>query len=233
MKRNKLAYSQINLFLCKNMKKNMKKIILLISLLVCTTNIFAQFNLQSGDLLFQVGKSSTLSNAITEVTSGADSVTYTHVGIVSIENGEIFVIEATTPKVRKTTIDTFLNDARKFNGKPIVAAARLNSKYFDIIPQSIANAEKYIGKPYDYVYNPDNDEYYCSELVYLAYKNKNGKPIFKAKKMSFSDEKGKITTAWIEHFRKYKSPVPEGRKGTNPADMSKSKEITILYRYFE
>jgi uncharacterized protein YycO len=211
----------------------MKKIILAIGLFVCTTNIFAQFSLKSGDLLFQVGKSTTLSDAIAQVTSGADSVNYTHVGIVSIENDEIFVIEATSPKVRKVSIDTFLNNSRKMNGKPIVAVGRLQSKYFDIIPQSIKNAETYLGKPYDYVYSPNNDEYYCSELVYFAFKNKKGKPVFKAKKMTFCDDKGNMTAAWIQHFAKYKTPIPEGRKGTNPGDMSKSKEITILYRYFD
>ncbi|MDR0421151.1 MAG: hypothetical protein LBH30_06870 [Prevotellaceae bacterium] len=211
----------------------MKKIILFIVLFVCTANVFAQFKLQSGDLLFQAGKSTSLADAIAEVTSGIDSVNYTHVGIVSVENDKIFVIEATTPKVRKVSIDTFLNDARKINGKPIVAAGRLQSKYFDIIPQAIKNAETYLGKPYDYVYSPDNDEYYCSELVYLAFKNKRGKPIFKAKKMTFCDEQGNMTATWIKHFEKYNAPIPEGRKGTNPGDMSKSKEITILYRYFD
>jgi uncharacterized protein YycO len=211
----------------------MKKIILLFSIFVCTTNIFAQFNLQSGDLLFQLGKSTPLNDAIAQVTSGADSVAYTHVGIVTIENDNILVIEATTPKVRKVPIDTFFNDARKIDGNPIVAVGRLKSKFSEFIPQAIANAEKYIGKPYDYVYNPDNDEYYCSELVYLSFKDQKGKPIFKAKKMTFRDEKGKMSYEWIQHFAKYKSPIPEGRKGTNPAEMSKSKEIDIVYRYFE
>ncbi|MDR2292066.1 MAG: hypothetical protein LBE11_01150 [Prevotellaceae bacterium] len=211
----------------------MKKIILAISLFAVTTDIFAQLDLKSGDLLFQVGKSTTLSNAIAQVTSGADSVNYTHVGIVSTENDEVFVIEATPPKVRKVALDTFMNNSRKVDGKPIVAVGRLKSKYFDIIPQAIKNAETYLGKPYDYVYSPDNDEYYCSELVYLAFKNKKGKPVFKAKKMTFCDDNGNMTTEWIQHFAKYKVPVPEGRKGTNPGDMSKSKEITILYRYFD
>ncbi|MDR2650979.1 MAG: hypothetical protein LBC68_01515 [Prevotellaceae bacterium] len=211
----------------------MKKIILLIGLFVGATSIFAQFNLQSGDLLFQVGKSTTLTDAIAQVTSGADSVNYTHVGIVSVENDKVFIIEATAPKVRKVIIDTFLNDARKISGKPIVAVGRLQSKYFDIIPQAIKNAETYLGKSYDYVYSPDNDEYYCSELVYLAFKNKKGKPIFKAKKMTFCDDKGNMNVSWIQHFAKYKAPIPEGRKGTNPGEMSKSKEITILYRYFD
>ena len=210
----------------------MKKIVLIFSIFVFTTNIFAQINLQTGDLLFQVSRSTTLTDAIAQVTSGADSVNYTHVGIVSVENDIVFVIEATTPKVRKVVIDTFLNDARKVNGKPIVAVGRLQAKFFDFIPQAIVNAEKYIGKPYDYVYNPDNDEYYCSELVQISFLGKNNKPIFKTKKMTFRDENGRMSADWIEHFRKYKSPVPEGRKGTNPGAMSKAKEINIIYKYF-
>jgi uncharacterized protein YycO len=211
----------------------MRKIILFIGLVVCTADTFAQFALQSGDLLFQVSKSTALSEAIAQVTSGADSVDYTHVGIVSVEDGNVFVIEATTPKVRKVIIDTFLNDARRINGQPIVAVGRLSDKYYDIIPQAVKNAETYIGKPYDYIYSPDNDEYYCSELVQLSFKNKKGKPIFKTQKMTFSDEKGRMSRAWKEHFAKLKAPIPESRRGTNPGDMSKSKEITIVYRYFD
>ena len=211
----------------------MKKTILYIIFSICAVNVFAQVNLQSGDLLFQVGKSTMLSDAIAQVTSGKNNVNYTHVGIVSVENGNVFVIEATSPKVRKVVIDTFLNDARKINGKPIVAVGRLKSKYYDIIPQAVKNAETYLGKPYDYVYSPDNDEYYCSELVYLAYKNKNGKPVFKSKKMTFCDENGKMSSAWIEHFAKHNAPIPEGRQGTNPGDLSKSKEIDIIYNYFQ
>lgn len=211
----------------------MKRFILHTVFSVCAISVFAQIDLQSGDLLFQTGKSTKLSDAIAEVTSGEGNISYTHVGIVSVENGNVFVIEATTPKVRKVAIDIFFNDGLKINGKPIVAVGRLKSKYHDIIPQAIKNAETYLGKPYDYVYSPDNDEYYCSELVFLSFKNKKGKPVFKSGKMTFCDENGKMANAWIEHFAKYKVPIPEGRQGTNPGDMSKSKEIDIIYKYFE
>ncbi|MDR3184718.1 MAG: hypothetical protein LBT49_04865 [Prevotellaceae bacterium] len=211
----------------------MRRIIPGIAFLVCTTNVFAQFALQSGDLLFHVGKGSALGEAIAQVTSGAGNVNYTHVGIVSVEDGNVFVIEATTPSVRKVAVDTFLNDARKINGLPMVAVGRLQSKYHGIIPQAIKNAGTYIGKPYDYVFSPDNDAYYCSELVQLSFKDKRGKPVFTTRKMTFKDDTGRTPRAWEEHFAEHNAPVPEGRPGTNPGDLSKSKEITIVYRYFD
>jgi hypothetical protein len=34
------------------------------------------------------------------------------------------------------------------------------------------------------------------------------------------------------HFKKHRADIPEGRKGTNPGDLSKSEIIEIVYRYF-
>ena len=43
----------------------------------CTTTV-KEFRLQTGDLLFQVGKNSELNEAIPEVTSGESDINYTH-----------------------------------------------------------------------------------------------------------------------------------------------------------
>jgi uncharacterized protein YycO len=196
-------------------------------------NQFAtDFLLQTGDLLFQSGEASGLSGAIAEVTTGKDLVPYTHVGIVSIENDSVFVIEATTPMVCKTPIDTFLNHSARVNDKPVVAVGRLKSEYREIIPQAIVKAEKELGKPYDYVYDPDNDAYYCSELIYFSFLDAEGKPIFESKNMTFKDAEGHFPAYWIEHFEKYQAEIPEGREGTNPGDLSKSAIIEMVYRYF-
>jgi uncharacterized protein YycO len=190
------------------------------------------FHLHTGDLLFQAGTSSELSNAIAAVTTGKDDVHYTHVGIVSIENDTVFVIEATTPNVCKTPVDSFLNKSVFIEEKPLVAVARLKPEFQGIIPQAIINAGKYIGKPYDYIYSPDNDAYYCSELVYLLFVDERGEPIFESKNMTFRDEEGNFSDYWIAHFKRYQADIPEGREGTNPGDLSKSEIIEIVYRYF-
>ena len=195
--------------------------------------IAEDFRFQTGDLLFQVGKSSELNEAITEATNRESHLPYTHVGIVSVENDTVFVIEATPPEVCKTLLDTFLLRSAHMEGKPVVAAGRLKQEYRETIPQAIVRAKKLLGKPYDYIYSPDNDAYYCSELVMLSFLNRHDAPIFESVHMNFRDVDGNLPVYWVEHFEKYHAEIPENCLGSNPADLSKSDKIEIVYYFFE
>ncbi|MDR0205860.1 MAG: hypothetical protein LBI45_01160 [Bacteroidales bacterium] len=206
--------------------------ILLLLFYACTTSS-ESFYLQTGDLLFQVGKSSELNEAIGNVTFGESNIHYTHVGIVLVENDTVFVIEAISPEVCKTLLDTFLLRSANLEEKPIVAVGRLKQEYHDIIPQAIVRAKKLLGNPYDYIYSPDNDAYYCSELVTVSFLNKQNIPIFETIPMNFCDTDGNIPSYWIEHFEKYNAEIPENRQGSNPGDLSKSDKIDIVYLYFK
>ena len=198
-----------------------------------TSSIFAQiFRFQTGDLLFQKGISSELNEAITETTFIENGICYTHVGIVSVENDTVFVIEATPPEVRKTLLDTFLQRSTFFDGKPVVAVGRLKQEYNETIPQAITIAIHLLGKPYDFVYSPNNDAYYCSELVMLSFLNRQGEPIFEPLNMNFRDADGNLSVYWIEHFEKHNAVIPENHQGSNPCDISKSDNIEIVYWYY-
>ena len=199
----------------------------------CTATSVTDFHLQTGDLLFQVGKSSELNEAITEATFGESSIHYTHVGIALVEHDTVFVVEATLPKVRKTPLDTFLLHSATLAEKPMVAVGRLKQEYREAIPQAIAIAKNLLGKPYDYVYSPDNDAYYCSELVTLSFLDRQNMPIFETVSMNFRDADGNLPTYWVKHFEKHNAVIPENCQGSNPADLSKSDKIEIVYRYFD
>jgi len=218
-----------------NISKKLKYFVLpfLFFFYACTTSSVENFYFQTGDLLFQVAKSSELNEAIAEVTFGESNISYTHVGIVSIENDTVFVIEALPPKVCKTLLDTFLLRSANLAEKPIVAVGRLKQEYRESIPQAIVLVKKLLGKPYDYVYSPDNDAYYCSELVTLSFLDSKNIPIFETVSMNFRDADGNLPTYWIEHFEKYNAVIPENCQGSNPGDLSKSNKIEIVYRYFE
>jgi len=119
------------------------------------------------------------------------------------------------------------------DGNPVVVVGRLKPKYQKSIPRAIEILKSFLGKPYDYVFLPDNDKYYCSEIIYLAFLRPNGKSIFKATPMSFKDkETGKTSPLWEKHFERHKTPIPEGVLGTSPGEMSRSKAIKIVHRYF-
>ena len=211
----------------------MKHVIPLFILLLCDFALFAEdFRFQTGDLLFQAEKSSELNEAIAGVTCGESAIRYTHVGIVSIENDTVFVIEATPPEVCKTPLNTFLLRSTQLNGQPVVTVGRLKQEYHETIPQAIANAKKLLGKPYDYIYSPDNDAYYCSELVMFSFLNQQNEPLFEPVNMNFRDADGNVPAYWTGHFEKYNAEIPEKRSGSNPGDLSKSNKIEIVYRYF-
>ncbi len=189
--------------------------------------------LKNGDLLFQVNASSALSDAIAASTTARTNITYTHVGIVCIENDSVFVIEATTPCVVRTPLDSFLNNSAFVNGKPLVAVARLKSRVSKHVDLNgiVQKASSYIGCPYDYVYAADNNAYYCSELVYVCYTDKRQKPVFNTIAMTFK-EGDHDSSYWIAHFAAYNVPIPEGEQGSNPQQLSQSEKIYFVFRYF-
>lgn len=191
------------------------------------------FSFRTGDILFQVGRSGSFNDAISAATSGKNDINYTHVGVVSIENDTVWVLEATMPFVAKTTLDKFLSRSRMEDGKPVVSVGRLKCRYRRLIPGAIGKMESLIGKPYDYVFDPDNDAYYCSEIIYISFVRPNGKAVFESKPMTFRDKNtGEFPPGWITHFERHKATIPEGVEGTNPGDMSRSRIIRSLDHLF-
>ncbi len=183
---------------------------------------------QSGDLLFQVSESSEFTDAIINTTGDVSTISFSHVGIVCLEDDETFVIEA-LPNfgVQKVSLQTFLDAAAKEkNGNPLVIVYKINPEIEIQNPVSIA--ETYLGMPYDSVFLPDNNAIYCSELIYKSYLSPNGKEIFTAIPMNFSDTTGQIDPYWVEYFKKLELSVPEGVLGTNPNDLSKEKILKYI-----
>lgn len=193
------------------------------------------FELKHGDLLFSVGKGeSELLAAIQKSTSLKNEIPYSHVGIVSIENDSVFVIEASTENgVVKTAIADFMNSSAEINGNPLIVAGRVKNEYQNIAEGAPAVALQHVGKGYDFAYDEENESFYCSELIRFSYLDMDGNPIFPPLAMSFKDkETGEINPYWIEHFKKLDLEIPEGNPGTNPADLSKSPMIEIVHSYF-
>lgn len=182
---------------------------------------------KTGDLIFQVNKISDFSQAIAETTSGKD-YNYTHVGIIYIENDSAFVLEATRPEVTKTPILEFINNSETIDNHYIAMVARVKSPYRQYIPTAISFAKSALKKPYDDFFIPNNNEYYCSELVYEAFRKENGEYIFEAEPMTFKDNDGNFHKFWIQHYQESNISIPEGVLGSNPGDLSKSRKLRII-----
>lgn len=166
--------------------------------------------LQSGDLLF-VSDTTGMGQAVKESTG-----CYTHVALVERSGDSLFVIDATPGHgvARRPFEKTFAS------WMPI-------DVYRLAIPFDtsavISRAHALLGLPYDDAFLPDNDAYYCSELIQAAFGT-----FFKSKPMNWRDADGNLPTYWIEHFEKIGVPVPEGVPGTNPTDMSRTHHLRKL-----
>ncbi|NJK97474.1 MAG: hypothetical protein HC905_23505 [Bacteroidales bacterium] len=91
-----------------------------------------------------------------------------------------------------------------------------------------------MGKPYDDVFDIQNESYYCSELVYEAFRDKDGNPLFELSPMTYKDpDTGKTFPAWETYFKNLNVEIPEGKPGLNPGGVSKSAEICIVFRFYQ
>lgn len=187
--------------------------------------------IEDGDLLFVVAQTE---NGITSVTQGIDGLAIDHVAIAfhdSTDNRTLKVVEAIGKGVCVSPIDSFMSRATPAGAKhPLVVVGRVAC--CDNAAVWICNALKYVGRPYDHLFMHDDQEIYCSELVTLSYINKNGKPIFAPIRMSFHDKSGQVTQFWRDYYARRGLRVPEGAQGSNPGQLSRDKNVTVIYRYF-
>ena len=170
-----------------------------------------------GDLLFCAKRAG---NPITDVTQGFDGMKIDHVAIFHRMGRESFALEAIHKGVCLTPIDSFMSRREQ------IVVARLKDSVG--VSHSVERALKYLGKPYDFNFMPDDSAFYCSELVQKCYRYNNGELVFKPIPMSFHDKTGKITKYWKDYYANQGLRVPEGEPGSNPGDLSRSKAIKII-----
>ncbi len=196
---------------------------LTMTLLVCCATISAQHTgswihkLKDADLLFHIPAQS---NAITKVTHGVDQQQIDHVGIIYRKDGQIMVIEATYDGVVLSPLSQVLAQPGKW------LAGRVKGKIDR--QQTLNNALAQLGKPYDFTFQRDDREIYCSELVEMSYVWKNGGRIFSPIPMSFHDESGNLLPYWVEFYALRGMDVPEGQPGSNPGNLSRDKRVKII-----
>lgn len=198
---------------------------LLIVLLFSTTVFAQQTQFVEGDLIFQNLSCGPLCDAINEVTYGYEDHNFNHMGMVVNYKDTLQVVEATWPQVCITPLDDFLAKT-----KEPMYLGRLKPQFRKLIPQATAFAIEQVGVPYDENYLYQNGKYYCSELIYDAFKKANkNKSFFYLYPMTYKSKyTGEYFPVWEEYFLKLNQEIPEGQIGCNPAGMSLSQKITIV-----
>ncbi|MEH0157860.1 YiiX/YebB-like N1pC/P60 family cysteine hydrolase [Limibacter armeniacum] len=210
----------------------MKRILILLLTLTTTFSVWGQsekFELEEGDILFQDLDCGPFCEAIDKVTDGWEGNDYSHCGLlVKGEDGSWIVLEAVGKGVLATPLQDFFTKKVKDD---FISIGRLNSEYQPLVPKAIEYAWSLLGKPYDDAFVIGNDKYYCSELIYDAYKSANeGDPIFNLNPMTYNDpETGKPFSIWVDYFKALEIEIPEGKPGLNPGGISRS-PILKMYK---
>lgn len=210
--------------------------ILAIILILASCQSDKTFQLQEGDLLFQDSDCGEFCDAIEAVTEGVNGWEFSHVGLVmKDDNGELKIMEAISAGVVLTPLDTFLNRSFDKENQPKVVVGRLKSEYETFVPKAIDFIHSKMDAKYDYYFNIENDSFYCSELIHLAFQSANdNQPIFETPKMTFKAPNTDSTFAiWQTYFEEMNYPIPEGEIGLNPGSMSRSPYIEIVHQYGE
>ncbi len=197
---------------------------LIISTFSCQTTP-TQTRLQQGDLLFCSYVRDGLSGAIDQVTQTREQTHFSHVGIVSIQHTDTFVLHASTQKgVCKQPLHQFLKEQEAIQ----VVAYRLETAYLTRIDSVLEAAEALVGLPYNFAYLPDDSSYYCSQLIYSLFKNQE---VFTLEPMTFKDpETGEFNPTWVEHYAKIGVDIPEGKPGCNPNGLAASDKLRSVLR---
>jgi hypothetical protein len=189
-------------------------------------NKHKQNNLQKGDIIFQKLACGELCDAINKVTEGYNGNDFAHCALVIEINDTLKVIEAIGNAVQINSLDKFFSR----NSDTIYLVGRLKSEFQNLITEAQQQALTLAGKPYDDAFLIDNDSYYCSELIYFAYKNaNNGEEFFSLAPMTFKDpETGETFKPWLEYYQNINTEIPEGKLGLNPGSISLSNKIDIF-----
>ena len=192
----------------------------------CTKQSF-----QVGDIFFQDLDCGPPCQAIEAVTSGYQGAQLSHCAIITFvgtSNYDTILTEAIGETVIQTALHDFLNRSNK------VFVGRLKNKYQYMIPDAITYIQTDLnGKPYDYIFDINDDTYYCSEIIYEGLKKAdNTQELFSLKPMTFN-EPGTDSpfVHWVEYYEELGHPIPEGELGLNPGRMSRSDAIEIVHVY--
>ena len=182
--------------------------------------------LKTGDLVF-VGipadytlDPDSMDSAIADATGDAAGLNLIHTAILDLTDGEPWIIDATIRRgVDRHPLDTFLRDFTLRDGSlPVFEIKRLRDDAR--AEASVANARQYLGLPYDSTFLPDNDAFYCTELVYCSYLDADGNPLFRSEPMNFKNAEGEFPLYWKQLFDLLGQDIPQGVPGTNPQGMA-------------
>ena len=176
------------------------------------------YNPQDGDIIFQ----SLPRNKLTKTIEGTTHSPYSHCGVVLKKDNKWVVIEALV-KVKYTSLSKWIRQGRY--GK--FAVYRLKPGYKSVIPRFLEELKGFINLPYDFKYKMDDDEIYCSELIFKAFKKASDEELGKLVKLGDLD--WKPYEEIIEYFEGSKAPLE--RIMITPKHLSEARQLKKVFKF--
>lgn len=129
--------------------------------------IISPSSLKEGDIVFQISRSNQ-----SPLIQYATLSPWSHCGIIIEKDNKLYVLEASNV-VKLTDYDTWCKKGKM----GLVKKMRVLDENVKV------NYSKYLGKKYDLAFKFNNNKYYCSELVYVIYKEQFGIELCKPRKI--------------------------------------------------
>ena len=175
-------------------------------------------DLQTGDIIFQTSQSRQ-SEAIRIATDSR----YSHVGMIVEENGKMVVLEAVQP-VKITPLREWINRGEK--GHYVVK--RLKSPELSVEQQHQLNeaGRQYLGLNYDIYFSWEDNEMYCSELVWKVYEEVLGVELGSLRELGDFHLDHPLVAMKLKE--RYGSNVPLEERVISPEDIFESELLRIV-----
>jgi len=173
---------------------------------------------QNGDLIFHISKSDQ-----SEAIQLATKSDYSHCGLVYKKDNDFFVLEAIQP-VSLTPLEEWI--ARGEKGHYVLKRLKNAEQILtaDILKKMKVEGEKFMGKKYDQNFNWNDDQIYCSELIWKIYERATGIEIGKLEKLGDFDLSNNKVKTILE--KRYGKNIPVNEIVISPASIFNSK---LLY----
>jgi hypothetical protein len=178
----------------------------------------SRYDFRSGDVLFQ-HLPSRLGSVICDVTDSQLS----HCGLVVMRQGQPYVLEAIGP-VRFIKLQDWLKQGDRLRFQQM----RLRDATPKQISDSLLEAGKLLGRPYDIQYELDEDKIYCSELVYKAFLR--GAKIEVGEKQPLKDLNWRPHELFIRALAG--GELPLDREMVTPDSVARSPKLKLVYSTF-
>jgi hypothetical protein len=171
---------------------------------------------QQGDLIFQSLSHDELGRVIEHATRSPLS----HCGILVWEDGEWQVLEAIGPVTRTPWAQW--KRRGKDNG---ILVCRLKPEFAHHVEPMIRAAEHFLGRPYDFRYQWDDEHIYCSELIWKAYHAVSGRKL--GEKQPLRELDWEPNAVFIEKLEG--GPVPLDREMITPVAVARAADVEVVF----